>query len=183
MSGLDGQWVFAYGSLMWEPGFDYAEVRPALLRGYHRAMCVLSTHYRGCAESPGLVLGLDRGGACRGRAFRVASADADAVIAYLHAREMITNTYRPRHLPVSLDDGRRVAAYGFVVRRDHPQYCGRLAQEEAARLIRQGCGSRGRSRDYLANTIMHLEELGIREGALHRLLDLVDAEASARAQV
>lgn len=167
-------WVFAYGSLMWSPGFTHLEARSALLRGYHRAMCILSTHYRGCHAAPGLVLGLDRGGSCRGRAFRVDAADSAAVIAYLHEREMLTNAYDPRYLPVHIDDGRRVKAYGFVVRHDHPQYCGRLTPEESARLIRQGHGSRGPCRDYLANTIRHLEELGIREGPLHRLLALVD---------
>lgn len=175
MSSLpEDLWVFAYGSLMWQPDFDYVEARPALLRGYHRAMCILSTHYRGRAEAPGLVLGLDRGGSCRGRAFRVAAERAEAVIALLHDREMITGVYRPGPLPVTLDDGRRVAAHGFVVRRDHPQYRGRLRPDEAARLVRQGSGSRGSSRDYLASTVAHLDELGIRDGSLHRLLDLVD---------
>lgn len=172
----DDLWVFAYGSLMWQPDFDYVEAQGALLRGYHRAMCILSTHYRGCAEAPGLVLGLDHGGSCRGRAFRVAAERAAAVIALLHEREMITGVYRPGPLPISLDDGRRVTAHGFVVRRDHAQYCGRLRPDEAARLIRQGCGSRGRSRDYLASTVAHLDALGIRDGSLHRLLTLVDGE-------
>ena len=63
-------WVFAYGSLMWEPNFPCAEVRPALLRGYHRALCILSIRNRGTEERPGLVLGLNRGGSCAGRALR-----------------------------------------------------------------------------------------------------------------
>ncbi len=81
-------WVFGYGSLMWNPGFAHAEARPARLYGYHRAFCLYSEHYRGTEARPGLVLGLDRGGSCRGRAFRVPAHDADAAMEYLIAREM-----------------------------------------------------------------------------------------------
>ena len=76
-------WVFAYGSLIWDPGFPFEEARPALLRGYHRAFCLYSTRYRGTPERPGLVLGLDRGGACRGVAFRVPGRHAAEVLRYL----------------------------------------------------------------------------------------------------
>ncbi|MBF0306917.1 MAG: gamma-glutamylcyclotransferase [Alphaproteobacteria bacterium] len=170
----DDFWVFAYGSLMWRPGFEHIEARAALLRGYHRDMCVVSTIYRGTPECPGLVMGLDRGGACRGRAFRVASENEAAVRAYLDDREMVTMVYTPRMLPVTLEDGRRIPAWCFVVRRDHPQYAGRLPPAEAARLIRQGVGRAGCAREYLALTVAHLEDMGILDGALHRLLDLVD---------
>ncbi|MGE5504914.1 MAG: gamma-glutamylcyclotransferase, partial [Actinomycetota bacterium] len=114
--------MFAYGSLMWRPDFDHAEARPARLLGWHRALCILSTHYRGCPERPGLVLGLDRGGSCVGRAFRVEADKAEAVLRLLHEREMITNVYQPRFLPVTLDDGRRVPAWSFIVDRRHRQY-------------------------------------------------------------
>ena len=80
-------WVFGYGSLMWRPGFPHLEVAPALLHGYHRAFCIYSVHHRGSRERPGLILGLDRGGSCQGRAFRVAAADAEATIAYLDDRD------------------------------------------------------------------------------------------------
>ena len=91
-------WVFGYGSLMWRPDFPHVETRPARLRGYHRALCVLSTRYRGTKARPGLVLGLDRGGSCVGRAFRVAARDADRVLAILHEREMLNRVYNPRWL-------------------------------------------------------------------------------------
>lgn len=168
-----GTWVFAYGSLMWRPDFAFVEVRPARLAGWHRAMCILSTRYRGTEACPGLVLGLDRGGSCLGRAFRVAPRDWPAVQEALHVREMVTNVYQPRFLPVRLDDGRRVSAYAFVVDRGHLQYwSGGTA--EAVALIRQGCGPAGSSRDYLASTVAQMDALGIREGALHRLLRAVD---------
>lgn len=162
-------WVFAYGSLMWRPGFDFVEVRSALLRGYHREFCVYSHRHRGTPERPGLVLGLDRGGCCRGVAFRVAAENVAAVIAYLAEREMVTNTYAPRMLPAETDGG-RVSAYAFVVRRDHPQYAGKLAIGQAAALIMQGQGISGLNRDYLINTVRQLETLGFADKPLHALL-------------
>lgn len=170
-------WVFAYGSLMWTPGFPFVEVRPARLHGYHRALCIYSIRGRGTDDRPGLVLGLDRGGSCVGRAYRVAAAEWEAVGAYLHAREMVTNVYRPAFLTVRLDDGRRVAAYGFVARRDHVQYTGRLSEEKMAELILQGAGWHGTSLDYLSQTVAQLDGLGITAGALHRILTRVEAAA------
>lgn len=165
--------MFAYGSLMWRPDFAYAEARAARLGGWHRAMCVLSNIYRGTEERPGLVLGLDRGGSCAGRAFRVEAAAWPEVCDRLHERELVTGVYLPRFLPVRLDDGQRVPAYAFIVDRSHHQYW-RGETEAAAALVRQGTGRAGRSRDYLANTITHLEDLGLKDGALHQLLRLVD---------
>lgn len=170
----DRLWVFGYGSLMWRPGFDYVDRRAALLRGYHRAPCVLSTHYRGTPEVPGLVVGLDRGGACRGIAFAVAPDAALRVIEYLYLREMVTSVYIPKYLNVSLDGGGTARALTFIANTSHCQYAGRLAPQDAARLVRQGLGRAGTSREYVHNIVRHLEEFGIRDGTLHALLDLVD---------
>lgn len=162
-------WVFGYGSLMWRPGFDYVEARGAMLRGYHREFCVYSHRHRGTPERPGLVLGLDRGGCCRGVAFRVAAENVDAVVAYLAEREMVNNTYAPRMLPAETDKG-PISAYAFVVRRDHPQYAGKLGVDAAAALIMQGQGISGLNRDYLINTVRQLETLGFADRRLHVLL-------------
>jgi cation transport protein ChaC len=162
-------WVFGYGSLMWRPDFPFEAAAPALLRGYHRAFCIWSFHYRGSAERPGLVLGLDRGGACRGRAFRVAQQDAAAVCAYLHEREMITGVYEPRLLPVEVG-GRRVLAAAYLADRRHPQYAGKLSTRRILRHVLAGHGSSGSNYDYLESTVAHLDELGIADGPLHRLL-------------
>lgn len=167
-------WVFAYGSLMWRPDFEFTEVQTARVRGWHRAMCILSTIYRGRPERPGLVLGLDRGGSCLGRAFRIEAHAVERVKALLHEREMPTNVYDPRMLRATLADGRTVLAYGFVSRRDHAQYAGRLLPAQAVALIRQGHGASGACRDYLANTVLHLRELGIRDMRLERLLAFAD---------
>jgi cation transport protein ChaC len=167
-------WVFGYGSLMWNPGFPHKEVRVATLRGYHRGFCVYSFRYRGTPRVPGLVLGLDRGGSCRGMAFRVPREEGEAVMDYLYERELVTGVYIPRWLQLETDEERIVAA-GFVVDRDHEQYAGKLSSEEVADLIVQGAGQRGACTDYLANTVRHLDELGLPDPRLTRLLSLVQA--------
>lgn len=172
-------WVFAYGSLMWEPNFVCAEVRPALLRGYHRALCILSIRNRGTEAKPGLVLGLDRGGSCAGRALRVAPGHYATTLAYLEEREMSTAAYRPKLLPVRLDSGDCVRALAFVAEPQHRQYVGTLPPEEAARLVRQGQGSYGASLDYLRNVIAHLDQIGIGDGPLHRVLALAEVAGEA----
>ncbi|BAE53254.1 gamma-glutamylcyclotransferase [Paramagnetospirillum magneticum] len=167
-------WVFAYGSLMWNPEFRHEEARTARLSGYHRALCILSHQWRGTPERPGLVMGLDRGGSCRGRAFRVAAPEVPEVMAQIYRREMPTGVYAPRFVPVTLDDGRRVEAWAFIARRDHPQYLAHATPEQRAALVRQGHGHAGPCRDYLANTIAQLEMLGLGGKALRQLLALVD---------
>jgi glutathione-specific gamma-glutamylcyclotransferase len=170
-------WIFGYGSLMWHPGFAYRERHPAVVRGYHRAFCVYSHRYRGTKEVPGLVLGLDRGGSCRGIAYGIDRAEGPSVFAYLYDREMGTGAYDPRWLATRLDDGRCVSAFAFVVDRAHQQYTGRLAIERIIELVRQGSGERGACLDYLVNTVAHLDALGIRESTLHAILSQVQAAA------
>ncbi len=165
-------WVFGYGSLMWRPGFAHEEIQPALLRGYHRAFCVYSVHYRGTSARPGLVLGLDRGGSCRGRAYRVAARDADEVIAYLDAREQVTSVYLRRRVTIEIS-GNRVPAVTYVADRAHRQYAAKLSLPRAAEIILKGRGIAGDNPDYLENTVAHLDELGIVDGPLHELLALV----------
>ena len=167
-------WVFGYGSLMWHPGFPHLEVRTATLYGYHRRFCIYSVSYRGTPAAPGLVLGLDRGGSCRGLAFRVPAAEGEEVLDYLHEREMTTGVYIPSWLTLRTDQG-PVSAACFVVDPAHDQYTGHLSPQETAELIVQGHGERGACREYLANTVHHLEGLGVGAGSLKRLLKLVDA--------
>ena len=166
-------WVFGYGSLMWNPGFAAAERRPATLRGAHRSLCVRSWVHRGTREEPGLVLGLDRGGSCRGAAFRVAAEDAEAAIAYLRARELVTNVYYEAWRPVRFDDGAAVEALTYVVDRRHPQYAGRMPQEEVARIVRRGRGRSGPNIDYLVSTLQHLRAEGIFDARLEAIGELL----------
>ena len=169
-------WVFGYGSLMWRPGFPYNEAAPALLRGYHRAFCIYSVHHRGSRERPGLILGLDRGGSCRGRAFRVAADDVEAVIGYLDSRELVTQVYLRRTIPVAIG-GVRTGAVCYVADPGHAQYAGALPPDEAARVIRGGRGVSGDNPDYLRNVVTHLDELGIADGPIHGLMALVEEAA------
>jgi cation transport protein ChaC len=162
-------WLFAYGSLMWDPGFPFEEARPALLRGYHRAFCLYSTRYRGTPDHPGLVLGLDRGGACRGIAYRVAAPSVDKAMQYLWEREMVNNAYICRQVGLRLATG-HVRARAFVINRAHQQYAGKLPLARTVELICQGHGQRGACRAYLENTVRHLDQLGIPDKRLHQLL-------------
>ncbi|HLG81590.1 MAG TPA: gamma-glutamylcyclotransferase [Bradyrhizobium sp.] len=167
----DDLWVFGYGSLMWRPGFDYIEQVPARLIGEHRALCVYSFDHRGTPEKPGLVLGLDRGGACRGIAFRVAGHLREATIDYLRSREQTTNVYREVTRSVWLDNDarQRVAALAYVVDRGHIQYAGRLPLAEQLRIVQQGHGRSGNNRDYVLATVRAIEAQGFRDRELHRL--------------
>ncbi len=166
-------WIFAYGSLMWDPGFPFTEQRLGVLRGYHRRFCIYSVRHRGTPETPGLVFGLDRGGACRGMLFRVARAEALAVLESLWLREMVAAVYLPRLLPVRTESGEALRACAFVVDRKHPQYCQGLDLAATAALIRRGVGARGSNIDYLAHTVEHLNALGITDHGLCHLLAAV----------
>lgn len=164
-------WVFGYGSLMWRPGFPYEERVPAALIGAHRSLCLYSFHHRGTVERPGLVLGLDEGGACRGVAFRVAAADRDATIAYLREREQVTDVYVEVFRPISLLDGtnRAFEAMCYLADPRHPQYAGKLSIEAQARLVRGASGLSGTNMDYVLSTLHHLEETGIHDVELTAL--------------
>lgn len=171
-------YVFAYGSLIWKPGFAHGGAHPALLRGFHRRFCLWSRRYRGTPATPGLVLGLDRGGACRGVAFRVPQRDAVPVLAYLDARETPPgeDVYERRLLPVWLLDqpGRRVRAIAYVANRSHPSYC-RPCPDTAAAAIARGVGEAGPNREYLLNTVTHLGAMGVRDAGLDRIAALLAA--------
>ena len=173
-------WVFAYGSLMWRPDFPFVEQIEARLIGAHRALCVYSFVHRGTAERPGLVLGLDRGGACRGIAYRVAAAERVRTVAYLRKREQVTSVYREVIRPVWLrrQPEERVPALCYMVDRGHPQYAGRLALEQQLHHVRQGHGLSGANRDYVIATVASLEQLGYRETQLHQLAQMLGGHRS-----
>tara|TARA_Y100001960_G_C14777895_1_gene884476 strand:- start:4246 stop:4830 length:585 start_codon:yes stop_codon:yes gene_type:complete len=173
-------WVFGYGSLMWRPGFPYLEAHPALIRGVHRAACVISHRHRGTWERPGIVMGLDAGGSCKGRVYRVAASESAGVLDYLHDREMGGyDVYKPVKRPVvtlTSYQRRQVSALCFVVDRGHAQYAGRLSRSELVSHIRQGVGEGGTCRDYFKNLVHHLDDLGVAEGAIHRLYGVASSE-------
>ena len=174
--------MFGYGSLMWRPGFVFDEEHPARLHGAHRSLCIYSHVHRGTPERPGLVLGLDRGGSCRGIAFRVAPQHWDETLAYLRRREQVTAVYVEATRPVVLlGSGRVVPAVCYLVDRRHPQYAGALSLEAQFEFVRQGRGQSGDNADYVLATVEHLAELGVDDPALRALAERLLAWRRARA--
>ena len=169
-----GWWVFAYGSLLWNPLFPFAEARPAILRGLHRRFCLRSLASRGTPDLPGLVLGLDRGGACTGVAYRLPAPVAMDELHLLWRREMVVGAYRPRWVRVRSGE-REIHALTFAVRHAHPQYAGRLSLEEEARVIAGAKGAFGSSLDYLERTRVALVSHGIVDPYLERLAARITA--------
>lgn len=170
-------WVFGYGSLLWNPGFEVAEEAPATLTGYARSFCMHSIHHRGTEADPGLVLALDAAEAetCNGVALRVAPGTETSTLAYLRERELISSAYLERMLDVRLGDGREVTAVTYVIDPDHVQYCGGLPLEEQAQIIAHAVGGRGPNSEYLFNTAAHLRGLGVADADLDWLTRRVAA--------
>lgn len=165
-------WVFGYGSLVWNPGFEAQDRVIASLPGYHRSFCMRSIHHRGTDESPGLVLALDEapGAVCHGVALSVPPEKAPEVLEYLRERELISSAYLEKVLEIDLADGRRVEAVTYVIDADHVQYCGGLDLEEQAGIIARAVGGRGPNTEYLFNTADHLDQLGIMDRDLDWLV-------------
>jgi cation transport protein ChaC len=175
MTGPELQWVFAYGSLMWNPGFVHARAGAAVLHGYHRQLCVKSLHYRGTAERPGLVFGLVRGGSCQGMAFGVEAEHWPATLAYLRERELITHVYREVPVQVRLKGtGLSVGALTYVVNAGHVQSMTGLPEHEVLAMVRQGHGLAGSNVDYVRNTWAQIKSLGFVDQALDRLVRQLD---------
>ena len=168
-------WVFGYGSLLWNPGFEPAETATATLSGYHRSFCMLSIHHRGTVEEPGLVLALDKADStCIGVAFRVAEVDEVRVLAELRARELISSAYVEAHVPLALKDGRDVQALAYVIDPAHEQYC-QFDLERQAQMIARSVGGRGPNPEYLFNTADHLVQMGIVDPDMAWLVNRVRA--------
>ena len=164
-------WVFAYGSLLWKPGFDVAESVIGRLPGYARSFCMRSIHHRGTVDKPGLVLALDAatGTACDGIALRVMPGQEAQTLEYLRERELISSAYVEKNLEVQLADGRTIIALVYVIDADHDQYCGGLPLEEQAQIIAFAIGGMGPNTEYLFNTASHLSEIGLHDPSLEWL--------------
>jgi cation transport protein ChaC len=170
----DERWVFGYGSLMWRPGFPFAERIAATLHGRRRAFCIYSVHHRGTYQRPGLVLGLAPGGATRGVAYRIAPEEWAGAYAYLLEREQPTETYIEARRLVRLADGRRVECLVFLSDVRHPQWAGALSLARQADLIAGATGLSGRNVDYLRDLVEHLGQEGVRDRSMDALLALVE---------
>ena len=173
----DDFWIFAYGSLMWNPGFDYIDAQPGIVYGYHRRLCLWSVRYRGTVQRPGLVLGLDRGGSCRGFAYRIAEHDAERVTAYLCDRELITGAYDAKLCSVELDSKTKVSALTFVSKPDHPHFAPKLALSDTIEVVSKASGARGANREYVLNTVSHLSQMDIHNTELHKVASHLDRKS------
>ncbi|WP_281685199.1 gamma-glutamylcyclotransferase [Thalassobaculum salexigens] len=169
--GTGDIWVFGYGSLMWRPGFEHMARADALLRGYRRRLCVVSRHHRGTAARPGLVMGLDRGGACRGVAYRVPEAAVPETLAYLDEREIAHYpVYRRSTVTVDLGGGRRQRAVTYTVDRREADYAGALSVDQQAAIVAGAHGLSGPNAEYLRQTVAHVHAMGLRDRALEAVL-------------
>jgi cation transport protein ChaC len=165
-------WVFAYGSLIWNPAFHHVEQKIARLHGYHRRYCLWTWLGRGTPERPGLMLGLDRGGSCAGIAYRIAAETVEQELDVIWRREMVTGAYAPTWVRLRTEDG-NLPAVAFVINHGHERYAPRLSDPEVAAVVSIAEGHLGACRDYLFNTIAHLEQLGLRDRGLERVASLV----------
>lgn len=174
-------WVFGYGSLMWNPACHVDRSEPALLHGYHRRFCLRTHLGRGTPERPGLTLGLLPGGRCRGLIHAIAPDNVESETTILWRREMVSGAYRARWVDVKTPAGTR-RAIAFLINQDNQGYAGRLGEQETAHTIAFAEGRLGHCADYLRNTVMHLDELGVADGPMHRLLDRVETLQAAAAR-
>jgi glutathione-specific gamma-glutamylcyclotransferase len=162
------RWIFAYGSLMWRPGFEFEQKLPANLAGYHRRLSVYSYHYRGTQKHPGLVFGLDHGGHCEGLAYKVSDINWQATLQYVRDRELITEIYHEVVMPISVA-GITYEAVTYVVDPLHEQYAEAKSIAETLAMVRQGQGISGSCVDYITNTVMHLRTIGVHDAELEAL--------------
>ena len=170
----DDLWIYSYGSLMWDPGFHFAEVRLADLDGYQRRFTLKINLGRGSSDYPALMLSLEpQAGCCRGLAFRIAADVVHAESAILWRREMLRGGYAPAMVPMTTPQG-PITALAFVSNTTHPSYVGELPLGETAALIASGKGILGTNRDYLVQLAIQLEALGIHDPYVAQLHAQID---------
>jgi cation transport protein ChaC len=174
----DRVWVFGFGSLIWNPAFHFAERRTALVHGYHRQFCLWAKAGRGSPERPGLMLAIERGGACHGVAYRIDRRKLKTELDVVWRREMLTGAYRPVWVTARTPDGIE-HAIAFAANRRHERYVRGLDNNETARLLATGQGPLGTCCDYLFDTVAHLRQLGIRDRRLEALEAQVRAHGEA----
>lgn len=167
-------WLFGYGSLVWNPFVRFLERRPGTVRGYHRSFCLWSRINRGTPDQPGLALGLEPGGACRGSLFRIDAAIAEQELRILWRREMMMGSYHPRWVRAR-SRGEELTALTFAINRDGTNYAGKLSEARIVDIMLRAAGLYGSSADYLLRTVEGLAHCGIRDARLERLRDLVVA--------
>ena len=168
------QWIFAYGSLLWRPEFDFVEQRLATLQGHHRALCLWSRINRGTPENPGLVFGLEQGGSCAGMVFRIPAQQVEQTFPSLWAREMMTGAYHPSWIDCHTERG-TVSALAFVINRQAQGYVPTLPMDELVRIVMTAHGKYGSCFEYVEQTHLALQAAGIRDEHLEELVNRIRA--------
>lgn len=171
----DEAWIFAYGSLIWKPACDFVEMRKGLLHGWHRSFCLgWNNRHRGSEKTPGLMLALDRGGACKGALYRLPPDRRDESLIKLFEREMgwKPSPFPPRWVKVRTGD-HTVRALTFCIDRNSGRYVSGLSEAEIADVLATAVGTRGSMAEYLHATVEHLEQMGIHDPHLWRLQHMV----------
>ena len=166
MTVMGDFWVFGYGSLIWNPGFEYVERRRAKLHGLHRSLCIRSWVHRGTKQNPGLVLGLDSGGSCTGIAMKVSGKHRDETIDYLRKRELVTNVYLECWRSVVLEKGEKVRALAYRVDRSHEQYANGLTLDEQVEIVRGSSGGSGPNDEYVISTVAAMRSENVSDHGL-----------------
>ncbi|MCU0568408.1 MAG: gamma-glutamylcyclotransferase [Oculatellaceae cyanobacterium Prado106] len=161
-------WIFAYGSLIWNPIFQFCQSHTGTIYGYHRRFCLWTPLGRGTPENPGLVLGLDRGGSCHGVAYQIAAHDVDAELLLLWRREMVVGSYVPRWVKV-FQENRWVEAIAFTINPQSQSYTGKIPLDTIAHHIATAEGKLGSCFDYFDQTIAGLTKLGLADRSLLKL--------------
>jgi cation transport protein ChaC len=165
-------WLYAYGSLIWSPMIEYVEKRHARLFGYHRQFCMWTKLGRGTPEQPGLTLALEPGGSNKGIAYRISANNAEQELKLIWNREMIGGSYLPKVVNLHTINGKKidvVSAIAFIMNRDHDNYVRKLDPKTMAKVIASAEGPLGKCRDYLFNTVTHLDDLGLSDEKLSKL--------------
>jgi cation transport protein ChaC len=115
-------WIFAYGSLMWNPLIVIEEMHRAELQGWQRRFCIRLTSGRATPECPGRMLSLDAGGKTQGMVFRLPDAGMEKELMLIWTREMITGLYNPVWASARLSTGKTLQVLAFVSDINHPFY-------------------------------------------------------------
>lgn len=165
----EGLWVFGYGSLLWNPAFHFEKSEQARLYGFRRHFCLHMSIGRGSPEQPGIMLALDKGGSCNGRAFLIRPEEVESETRILWMREMMSGAYLPHWGPMRLQNGSSVNGLTFIVNRTHSRYLADLSEAETLARLASAEGHLGSAREYLENTIDHLDEINVKDKYLHDL--------------
>lgn len=172
--------VFAYGSLIWNPGFAVESSRRATAIGWHRDFSLTLDHFRGTPERPGLMLALASGGTCQGLVLDIAQGTEIQSMRDILRRELVAHELAANAcwISVQTERGRETALTFYADPVDAP--VARLTVREQARLLATAAGAAGSGAEYLLRTARGLSQLGIHDDYIWTLQQMVAEEIEAQ---